>query len=173
MEIFDQASWHVTNVRQSMDVAEGFGLGKQYAINARRRFLTENLEELDDAIESFGDYEGNLASEHFALVQFSDLGIELAKTKGELGRLKNITVTKPDITEDMIETARRHPITSLIEFKRGKAVAFCHADRNPSMFHATRLNLAICPVCDKKFNPIDVLIERDGYSFKSAVKELQ
>jgi hypothetical protein len=92
----------------------------------------------------------------------------------DLRTLKSITQPRKtdSITDDDIDRARHHPITNLIEFKRGKATAFCHEDNNPSMFHATRLNLAICPVYDKRFNSIDVLMDRDAMTFKNAVSYL-
>jgi hypothetical protein len=74
------------------------------------------------------------------------------------------------ISEDDILAAREVPVETLVEFVRGKATAWCHDDRNPSAFHGTNNNLVVCPVCDKKFGPIDILIHRDGMSFIDAVK---
>ena len=77
------------------------------------------------------------------------------------------------ITDDMVLAAREYPITQLVEFIRGKAQAFCHDDRNPSAFHGSRNNSLVCPVCDKQFSSLDVLILRDGMSFPDAVRYLQ
>lgn len=89
--------------------------------------------------------------------------------------IKNLSTTVADngITDEMIARAKSFPVDKLIDFTRGKCHAFCHEDKNPSMFHGTRLNLAVCPVCDKKFDPIAILMQRDGMSFIAAVKELQ
>ncbi len=40
---------------------------------------------------------------------------------------------KSEITEDMIERARAHPIEDLIELRRKTALCPFHPDRNPSM----------------------------------------
>jgi hypothetical protein len=161
-----------SNFRQGAKIAEEFELTTQYAMNARRRYLTDELELLDLEMAFYEDYQGNLESEYFALFSISDLGIKRAKVKMELRSIKNVTINKPGITDEMIQTARDYPITQLIEFTRGKAIAFCHEDRNPSMYHQTRLNRACCPVCDKSFDPISVLVERDGMTFKSAIHQL-
>jgi hypothetical protein len=135
--------------------------------------LTDELELLDLELAFYEDYEGNLESEYLALFSISDLGIKRAKVKMELRSIKNVTINKPGITDEMIQAARDYPIHHLIDFNRGKAIAFCHEDRNPSMYHQTRLNRACCPVCDKSFDSIEVLIKRDGMTFKSAVNSLQ
>jgi hypothetical protein len=74
----------------------------------------------------------------------------------------------------MIETARSVDVRSVVEFGRsGKALAWCHEDKRPSLYYGNRTNRAVCPVCDKKFSALDVLINRDGYSFIDAVRSLQ
>jgi len=83
-----------------------------------------------------------------------------------------ITHTPPDsITDTDIQIAKEYPIEEVIEFYRGKALAFCHEDKTPSL--VKRKNRAICYPCNKSFNAIDVLIYRDGYSFVEAVKRLR
>ena len=77
------------------------------------------------------------------------------------------------ITEEMIERARNYPVSRLIRFRHGKATAWCHEDKNPSLYHATRQNRANCPVCDKSFDAIGVLMSRDGCTFAAAVEMLQ
>ena len=155
-----------------MKEAEEMGVTTQYAVNCRRRFLTEELERIDLELAWYEDYEGAPDSEYFALTQVSQLGEDKARIHAELRRLKKVTLPQTGITDEDIDRARESNITSVIEFTKGKAIAFCHEDRNPSMYHATRLNLAICPVCDKKFDAIGVLMQRDGYSFQSAVRQL-
>lgn len=81
-------------------------------------------------------------------------------------------VKKDSITDEMIEEAKKYPVDKLIEFKSGKTKCFNHADKAPSMFFGFRLNLACCPVCDKTWDSIQILIDRDGRSFRQAVKEL-
>jgi hypothetical protein len=76
------------------------------------------------------------------------------------------------ITDEQIILAREYPIERLIDFKNGKAIAWCHKDKRPSLSWNKRDNKAMCWPCNRQFNPIDVLVERDGYSFINAVKEL-
>ena len=71
------------------------------------------------------------------------------------------------------DIALRFPIENIVQFDgRGKAVAFCHNDANPSLSWNRKSNRATCFVCGKSFNPIDVLMFRDGYSFREAVIKL-
>lgn len=86
--------------------------------------------------------------------------------------VKRPPVEGEQITDDMLMVARAYPIQNLITFYHGKAHAFCHDDKHPSLFHGTRSNRAVCPVCDLKFDPIAVLVDRDGMDFKDAVKNL-
>ncbi len=79
---------------------------------------------------------------------------------------------KEDITDDMIQAARDFPVEQLVEFTKGIAVAFCHPDNRPSLSWDRKRNRAHCFPCGKDFNAIDILVERDGYSFKDAVKFL-
>ena len=143
-----------------------------FATNARRRFLMEELELLDLEIAFYDDYSGNEASEYFALSQYSEIALKRAQVEQELRSMKKVTQPQTGITDEDIDRARNHPITNLIEFKHGKASAFCHEDKQPSLYHATRTNRANCPVCDKSFDSIGVLMYRDNYMFQSAVKAL-
>jgi len=76
------------------------------------------------------------------------------------------------ITDYDIEQAKNFPIDHVILFVNNKAYAWCHDDRTPSLMHWKKENLARCFVCNKTFNPIDVLVQRDGLSFVQAVKRL-
>lgn len=76
------------------------------------------------------------------------------------------------LTDDLIAQAKAYPIQNLITFSKGKAKAWCHDDRTPSLSWNQKKNKAHCFVCGKSFDPIAVLVERDGYSFKEAVKVL-
>jgi hypothetical protein len=76
------------------------------------------------------------------------------------------------ITDEMKETALQYPINTLVQNTKGKATAWCHNDKNPSLHINLIKNKAFCNVCNKVFNPIDVLIERDGMKWSEAVKHL-
>ena len=168
----ETSAYTKANFRQGAEIAKDFELTVQYAMNARRRFLNEELELIDLEIAFYDDYEGDVLSEHFSLRQYSFLSEERAKIKQELRGIKNVTIRKPGITDEMIEQARNYPVDKLIEFIRGNAIAFCHNDKRPSMFHGTRTNTAQCPVCGKSFDSIAILMERDNMDFKTAVLTL-
>ena len=90
------------------------------------------------------------------------------------GKAYSPIVSSNGITDADIEAARTYPVDSLVEIVRGKTRAWCHNDTVPSAFHATRTNRIICPVCNnRKFNAVDILMSRDGYSFIDAVKALR
>jgi putative DNA primase/helicase len=79
---------------------------------------------------------------------------------------------KGDITHEMIEAAKLYPIDRLIEFANGKALSFCHNDKNPSMTLSSKYNQCRCFVCGKSFSSIDILMIRDSKTFLEAVREL-
>lgn len=133
---------------------------------------------MESEIEELLADDGNNEPAHLAIMNDIAAGkldemIELTKQmKACERRMKDIDKKRDGITDEMIERARAYPIDKLIKFTRGKATAPCHDDRNPSMYHGTRKNVAVCPVCDKKWGPLDWLIEIEGKTFVEAVKEL-
>lgn len=77
------------------------------------------------------------------------------------------------ITDEMIAQAKDYPVERLVEFDRsGKALAFCHDDKSPSMNWNRKANRAHCFPCGKSFNAVDILMVRDGFTFVNAVKHL-
>jgi len=114
---------------------------------------------------------------HLELWILSEEGRELIEEKhGILKELKTIKdmvkVPVDAITDDMIEQARGYPVENLFELVRGKVQCFKHQDRHPSMYHGSRTNKMVCPVCNETWDAIAVLMERDGYLFRDAVKSL-
>jgi len=86
---------------------------------------------------------------------------------------KSKPASKNEVTQEMKDRARAYPVAELIQFQKGKSLAFCHTDKTPSLSHYAKGNIARCFVCSKSFGPIDVLMERDGYKFLDAVRALQ
>jgi hypothetical protein len=77
------------------------------------------------------------------------------------------------VTDEMIEQANNHPVENLVKISKGKATAWCHDDKRPSLYKGTKgANAFFCPVCNKGFGPIQILMSRDGYSFVDAVRQL-
>ena len=89
------------------------------------------------------------------------------------GKIKRTEVYTESITDEDIERAKEHPIENLIELdSRGKAIAWCHDDKNASMTLWKGKNKVRCWACSRTYDPIDILVERDGLSFIEAVKRL-
>ncbi len=84
----------------------------------------------------------------------------------------DIKLPANEVTDAMIEQARERDIRSVVDFSKGKATAWCHEDKNPSLTYMSRTNTAWCASCGKYFDSIGVLMNRDGLSFRSAVREL-
>lgn len=137
--------------------AEEFGIMPEASVAMRLRYLVDTIGEL---------YE---IDDEVAEVYMFRAVDEIIAIKASLKRWDR----KDKITDEMIERARNYPVSRLIEFRHGKAIAWCHDDKNPSLYHATRSNRANCPVCDKSFDAIGIMTERDGYSFAAAVAALQ
>lgn len=142
-----------------------FGLDPIEALRSRYRYLNSRVTEfkelylLHDEIDPYFWWWVDAATDLKVVVEYAN-------------RYKQ----KPagnEITPDMIQAARHYPINKIVEFMRGKARAFCHDDKVPSAFHGTRHNTLECPVCDKHFDTISVLMARDGMTFPSAVRFLQ
>lgn len=142
--------------------AEAFGISVESAIRMRTRFLVDIAGQWDEYIDGVTNELPNIA-----LIDAFD---EIIKLRAYETRYHK--PCKGGITDEMIAAARECPINELVEFTRGKSKCWLHDDNNPSMYHGTRTNTAVCPVCDKKLGPIDVLMTRDGYSFVDAVKQL-
>lgn len=76
------------------------------------------------------------------------------------------------ITESMIQRAREYPLENLIEFNRaGFTRCFAHNDKKPSAY--CKKNFIHCFVCQKSWDTIAVLMDRDGLKFRDAVLQLQ
>lgn len=79
---------------------------------------------------------------------------------------------KTVITETMVQRAKEYPIEKLLEVNRsGFTKCFNHNDSKPSAY--CKKNFLYCFVCNKSWDSIAILTERDGYRFKEAVIRLQ
>ena len=136
--------------------ASQFDISPQSAIRMKLRYAIEAAEIwLDVGLEP-------------VYWQWVDIIIKLRDIESRL-RLPRPT---RDITDAMIEQARERDIRSVVDFNRGKAIAWCHDDKNPSLTYMSRTNRAWCAACGKYFDPIGVLMNRDGMNFASAVRYL-
>lgn len=160
------------NIQASKDM----DIHRSYAISKRMGYLTDRLLYLDELISGWIDYflkSADDINEEFCYDNVCRHLDERDKLNREVETIKRMTQDREsDITDQMIEQARRVSVSSLIDFKNRKATAFCHSDQNPSLVYLDRTGRAWCPVCDKHFDAIGVLMERDGMIFKDAVKSL-
>jgi len=138
--------------------------------NNRLEKLTETITSEYRAFKEF-TLCGVKNDETFAFVMQQKLKAIRAVAKAEREIVRKATSKKGELTDEDFDRAREYPIEQLVEMKGGRCIAFCHESDSYSMM-LTRYNRLKCHVCDKSFNPIDVLVERDGYSFIEAVKEL-
>jgi hypothetical protein len=78
------------------------------------------------------------------------------------------------ITESMRETAKMYPVNQLLDFRMGKirCINPNHEDKNPTMFYGNRVNRAVCPACQKKYDSIEILQITEGITFAQAVRNL-
>lgn len=163
------------NIYGHLRAAEDMELHKGFAIQARKRYLNsrvngiwQEIYDLDGWVDGMCDI-----NSEFAFQTINLLVAESVVIAKELKSIKTILrVDKNDITDNMIEIAKSYPVDKLIDFTRGKATAFCHEDRHPTMYHATRNNTANCPACNEVFGSIDILMKRDGLNFVQAVRQL-
>lgn len=145
--------------------AAEFGISFQSACRMRIRYLLLIIDQWDAYIE---DMQGDMPpSTPLACLT------EIISIRNHEHRAKQGKVSRSEITDAMIQQAREYPIELVVEFNRGLALAFCHNDKTPSLTWNRKNNTCRCFPCDKSFNPIDVLMQRDGKSFIEAVKELQ
>lgn len=95
------------------------------------------------------------------------------KLLSEIGNIKKKErEARVVITEEMIERARQYPLEKLIEINRQKFTkCFKHDDKTPSAY--CKNNFIHCFVCQKTWDTIAVLVERDGIGFREAVLKLQ
>jgi hypothetical protein len=132
------------------------------AIKKEMNLLSDRIDALADGCEVCRAWAWLLQDDFMKLAR--ELRFIRRKMSGAIG--------KNEITDDMKAAARRYPIDRLIEFNRGLSLAFCHQDKKPSLSHFVKANRATCFPCGKSFDPIGVLIVRDGMSFPAAVRLL-
>jgi len=152
--------------------ADVFGIDFKRALAMRHGYLDAAAAELRAEIDELVTFLEQTPCAVMFRYELKALGKKLVEL-GKLNKRAMLKKTSGDlINDDMIAQAKDYPVEQLVEFARGKAKAWCHPDKNPSMYHANRTNRVNCPVCDKSFGPIDVCIERDGMTFVDAVRYL-
>jgi len=162
--------------KKLIETAEMMDVDIAAAMTARVRFLAEardqlmtSIDRLEDSI-MFDDEMNEVTKELLSLRIKSEIK-ELKQVDREIKSYTQLP-REGEITDDMVVTAREYPIENLVEFKGGRCKAFCHESDSFSVAKSRNANGIWCHVCNRFFNPIDVLIHRDGYSFPDAVRQL-
>lgn len=161
--------------REIVETADYIGADREWALQRRVQYLLNKKHSYEEYIETARD----MLKEEDNAVTKAFVGIVESTTFGKIKRInreiKNLTLQpkKGRITEDMIAVARDTPVEQLIDFGRhDRCHAFCHDSDSDSMVKSRNGNYAWCNRCNKSFSAIDILIERDGFSFVDAVKQL-
>ncbi|AAR35543.1 molecular chaperone [Geobacter sulfurreducens] len=165
----------------TLQAARDMGVPERYAVMRRLAFLQPQIKHLEREIwgaRRRTDRSRDLLIKALSESLIRDQEKELRPMKREATALLNHvngkeTVQAPGgITQEMIDQARQYPITSIIEFSKGR-YRCCpfHEDRNPSM--ALYENHVHCFVCNRTWDSISATMALDGVTFREAVLALQ
>ena len=167
---------------QAKRFAEENGIPVPEYLQEWHRFADKRVMELTLDIEELVDAAAEAETEDEAsiyLVWVGDLGREMEQIRRDIRTAEEMihppkNQPKDRITDEDIARAKEYPVNQVVEFDRqGRALAWCHDDHKPSLYYGARKNVAVCPVCGKTFNAVDVLMARDDLSFIEAVKRLR
>lgn len=165
----------------TLQAARDMGVPERYAVMRRLAFLQPQIKHLEREI--WGARRRMDRSRDPLIMALTESFIrdqekELRPLKREATALLNHvngkeTVQTPGgITPEMIDQARQYPVTSIIEFTKGR-YRCCpfHEDNNPSM--ALYENHVHCFVCNRTWDSISATMALDGVTFREAVLALQ
>lgn len=94
---------------------------------------------------------------------------KILRLQGRILGMKNPINT---ITDDMIERAKEHPFSELIELKGNRAKCPFHDGKSSTSF-SVKDNRGYCFGCSWKGDTIEFVMQKDGMTFPEAVKYLQ
>lgn len=88
--------------------------------------------------------------------------------------IAHIKYQKDERFGDALSRAKQYPMTSLLEFTKGKAICPFHAEKSGSLHYYPESNKAYCfGGCGKSYDAIDVYKKLNNCSFKEAVIKMQ
>jgi hypothetical protein len=153
-------------VHEMLKTAELFGVTLNQAIGARRSFLWKEY-------EYYLNLDCNPSTwDVLCIPTMMNILKELYQLKKDLYYRSKPRNKDDEITDDMKRRAKEVSVAGLLDLMNGKTSAWCHEDARPSLYVLSRINKAHCPVCDKKFDSIDILMQRDGLNYRDAVLKL-
>lgn len=176
-----------------LEAAAEFGVDTKWAVRTRLAYLRPKIFVLEKEIKAVDKRIERMAGKQnvYSVMRTGraeqervELQKELRPLKAELLQLQRHLSGKPEhadaITPARIETARNFPIEQLLDQKpRGAGCVVCcpfHQDTAPSA--SIKFNVLICfGGClpnngAKGWDSIALLMERDGFSFGDAVRQL-
>ena len=147
--------------------AEEMQVMPEAALAMRIRYLVE-------AVDVYLDYDNDSGVGLYYTLQTMKEVIELERYLKDYKKRMAVAREK-EITDEMIERARRHPIELILEFTRGKCRCINpeHDDRDPSMSHDRQRNRAKCFACGHSVDSIAAYQHTFSVDFRQAVKLLQ
>lgn len=147
--------------------AADMGVPLKYAIAARLRYLWQDLGRWFNAETDLMTWHVLCAPRIWAILD------DIIQLNRDI-RWKSKPARQNEVTEEMKQRAKAYPIERLIEFdSQGKACCFNHQEKTPSLNLNRAKNKAHCfGGCCKSFDPIDVLVIRDGKKYHDAVRQL-
>lgn len=176
---FDRSWEGKTRVADIKKAAEFMGVPVDQAVQGRVNTVCHQIRlhesRLHELAQEYMDHEDE-ALALSALREMYAVHRAIKALISERSRLADRDKPQPvgRITDEMIDYAKNvYPIDQVVSFdKGGMAIAFCHNDKKASLARVRGANKARCWPCDKIYNPVDILMLRDGMSFVDAVKEL-
>lgn len=146
-------------------MAEDMGVDRIEAANKRISFLQKELKSLN-----------KLYREATSIIDAVFINNQREPVREEIAFLeknKEIKTSTKQITDEDIQRAREYPIDQIIEFNNlGKALAWCHEDKNPSLSHWKAGNIARCFTCNESFDSISAAMNLWNLNFTEAVRTL-
>ena len=165
----------MTEREKIIETASSWGIDHKTAIKTKMRYFRQSIDEIQDDIRHWNEMIWGLEDQ--AAITLLNRRIERLdrKQRGFNIRIKNLEqdhqVSINSITSEQIEAARAFPIEDLLEnIHRHRLRCPFHDDQHPSA--SIKNNKLRCWVCSKTWNPIDLVMQRDGLTFINAVRRL-
>lgn len=164
-------------ISEIKSLAETFSVPVASVVAARMRRIKQQIATKTDLLFKVLVYTDNelegVLNANDATMLIRELTALSHQIESLRGQEKGRVVVSERKTDDEIDRANSFPMDQLIEFNRaGKAHAPCHDDKNPSMYYGKRMNLGVCPVCDKRWTPVKWCVDQMGMGFREAVDYL-
>ena len=155
------------------ELYELFSVPLSWAISRRVEYLTQKLAASGDEIERLTHLQGKCRNEAERLLVSHGLEDAFKEYRRIERQIKTLKYEEPKagITNDMIERARSYPMAELMGVQRkGNVSCPFHDDKHPSA--SIKNNRLHCFSCNKTWNPLDYVIEKEGISFQEAMLRL-